>query len=64
MLQFQQHLFRAFFCRNVVMCCAVLCDVIYHPVPINSQYLKTWGVDSPDYLKHSVLSDILPSLEK
>ena len=23
-------------------------DVIYHPFPINSQYLKTWGVDSPD----------------
>ena len=22
--------------------------VIYHPFPINSQYLKTWGVDSPD----------------
>ena len=22
-------------------------DVIYHPFPINSQYLKTWGVGSP-----------------
>ena len=23
-------------------------DVIYHPFPINSQYLRTWGVDSPE----------------
>ena len=22
-------------------------EVIYYPLPINSQYLKTWGVDSP-----------------
>ena len=22
-------------------------DVIYHPFSTNSQYLKTWGVDSP-----------------
>ena len=22
-------------------------DVIYHHFPISSQYLKTWGVDSP-----------------
>ena len=27
--------------------CAMPYDVIYHPFPINSQYLKTWGVDSP-----------------
>ena len=27
--------------------CALHYDVIYHPLPINSQYLKTWGVDSP-----------------
>ena len=26
---------------------AVRYDVTYHPFPINSQYLKTWGVDSP-----------------
>ena len=26
--------------------CAVHYDVIYHPFPFNSQYLKTWGVDS------------------
>ena len=24
-------------------------DVIDHPFPINSQYLKTWGVDSPAF---------------
>ena len=46
MLQFQQHLFRAFFSQNDVMC-RVHYGVIYHPSPINSQYLKTWGVDSP-----------------
>ena len=27
---------------------AVHYDIIYHPFPINSQYLKTWGVDSPE----------------
>ena len=26
--------------------CVVHYDVIYDPFPINSQYLKTWGVDS------------------
>ena len=24
--------------------CAVCYDIIYHPFPINSQYLKTWGL--------------------
>ena len=24
-------------------------DVIYHSFPVNSQYLMTWGVDSPDF---------------
>ena len=42
MLQFKQHLFRAFFAQ--MTSCAVHYDVIYHPFP---QYLKTWGVDSP-----------------
>ena len=41
MLQFQQHLFRAFFFFTN--------DVINHSFPINSQYLKTWGVDSPAF---------------
>ena len=27
--------------------CALRYDVIYHPSPINSQYLNTSGVDSP-----------------
>ena len=27
--------------------CALCYDVIYHPFPINSQYLNMWGVDSP-----------------
>ena len=25
--------------------CAIRYDVIYHPFPINSQYLKMWGID-------------------
>ena len=31
----------------LMMSCAVHYDVIYHPSPFDSQYLKTWGVDSP-----------------
>ena len=27
--------------------CAMHYDVVYLPFPINSQYLKTWGIDSP-----------------
>ena len=30
--------------KNDVMCRTISYDVIF---PINSQYLKTWGVDSP-----------------
>ena len=33
------------FCTNDV--CTMRYDVICHPFPINSQYLKKWGVDSP-----------------
>ena len=29
-------------------------DVIYHPFPINSRYLKTQGVDSPAYRRQSL----------
>ena len=29
--------------------CALHYDVIYHPSPINSHYLNTWGVDSPAF---------------
>ena len=29
------------------MSSAVHYDIIFHPFPINSQYLKMWGVDSP-----------------
>ena len=32
---------------NDVICRTICCDVIYHFFPINSQYLKTWGVESP-----------------
>ena len=35
------------FCTNDVMRRTVRYEVIYHHFPINSQYLKTWGVDSP-----------------
>ena len=30
-----------------MMSCAVRYGVIYRPLPINSQYLETWGADSP-----------------
>ena len=43
MLQFQEHLFRAVFFPNDVMCSGHY-DVIYHPFPISSQYLKMWGL--------------------
>ena len=46
MLQLKQHLFRAIFSTKMTSC-ALNYDIIYHPLPINSQYLKTWGVDSP-----------------
>ena len=46
MLQFQPLLFGAFFFTNDVMCCGYY-DIIYHPFPINSQYMKTWRDDSP-----------------
>ena len=55
----QQNLFRAF-CVIInsgrsestvsfakMTSCAIRYDVMYHPFAINSQYLKTWGVDSP-----------------
>ena len=37
--------FSRVFCTNDIM--SVHSDVIYHHFPISSQYLKTWGVDSP-----------------
>ena len=45
MLQVKQHLFRAFFFQKLTSC-ALHYDVIYHPIPINTQYLKTWRVDT------------------
>ena len=37
-------------------------DVIYHPLPTNSQYLKTWGVDSPDLMPYEFTHSLrLPS---
>ena len=33
-----------------MMSCAVHYDIIYHPFPINFQYLRTCGVDSPEFL--------------
>ena len=45
--------------------CAMHYDVIYRPFPINSQYLKTWGVDSPAlatcvFLNESPKRDLSP----
>ena len=61
MLQCQQHLFRAFcvmanswWPESTSIFFAQMASfveryyVIYHPFPINSQYLRTWGVDSPE----------------
>ena len=36
--------------------CALHYDVIYHPSPINSHYLNTWGVDSPAFGKKRIKS--------
>ena len=63
MLQCYHHQFRAFcvianswrWTQQVFFAqmtpCAVRHDVIYHPFPINSQYLKTSGVDSTAIFK-------------
>ena len=60
MLQCQQHLFCVLCHHKFVKIrgneyflvqmtsCAMRYDVTYHPFPINSQYLKMWGVDSPE----------------
>ena len=45
MVQFQQHFFVCFFAQ--MLSCFVHYDIIYYPFPVNSQYLKMWGVDSP-----------------
>ena len=39
-------------CTNDVL--AVRYDVIYDPFPLNSRYLKMWGVDSPAWDKTSI----------
>ena len=42
--------------------CALRYDVIYHPFPINSQYLNTSGVDSPEsalYAKEFLIKCLL-----
>ena len=33
--------------HKIMTSCAVHYDVIYHPFPINCQYLNTWGCNSP-----------------
>ena len=51
--------------------CAVRYDAIYHPSPINAQYLNTSGVDSPEsalygkefLIKCSLYIDTLVTLE-
>ena len=53
MLQFQQHLLWMFFAQ--MTSCFVYYDVIYYPFPVNSQYLKMWGVDSPGNLHTPLL---------
>ena len=53
MLQFQQHLFRMLFAQMTP--CFLHYDVIYYPFPVNSQYLKMWGVDNPGNLNTLLL---------
>ena len=53
MLQFQQHLFRMFFAQMTP--CFLHYDVIYYPFPVNSQYLKMYGVDNPGNLNTPLL---------
>ena len=48
MLQFQQHLFRMFFAQMTSY--FVHYDVICYPFPVNSQYVKMWGIDSPAFV--------------
>ena len=47
------------------MSCAMHYDVIYHPFPINSQYLEMWGVYStatiPSALPLDLCSKLYPS---
>ena len=62
MLQCQQHSFSRILCYRTfmatgvkkyflhkMMSCAVPYDIIYHPFPFNSKYLKMWRVDSPAF---------------
>ena len=53
---------RVFFFTNDFMC-RVHYDVINHPFPINSQYLKTWGVDSLDIVSPNSIFE-RPSLNR
>ena len=48
MLQLQQHLFRMFLAQMTSY--FVHYDVICYPFPVNSQYLKMWGIDSPAFV--------------
>ena len=57
MLQFKQHLLRRFLTQ--MTSCDVHYDVIYRPFPISSQYLKTWGVDSPACIACIVCIELL-----
>ena len=34
------------------------CDIIYHPFPINTQYLKTWGGRQPWYRMNKTISKL------
>ena len=39
--------------------CALHYDIIYHPLPINSQYLKTCGVDRPGVVSCQLMVSLL-----
>ena len=52
MVQFQKKKKKCYNSNNIfftgflsqMTSCAMHYDIIYHPFPINSQYLKTWGL--------------------
>ena len=50
--------FLRFFFLSQMRSCAVHCDIIYHPFPINTQYLKTWGGRQPWYRMNKTISKL------
>lgn len=39
-------------------------DIIHHPFPINSQYLKVWVIESPDFVPSILFYYVPPCSEQ